>query len=134
MSAGTSIWDKLTRVVIVLFVIAILLGIGIWYLPLIRQNERMREEVLKLDDQIQKEQETHKQTTTSIDAMHNDPGTVEREAREKLGYAKPGETVVRFRSTRDEPAGQPVKPRERAAHTVMISFSLWVTCWSTLAV
>jgi cell division protein FtsB len=96
MNAGTSIWDKLTRVVIVLFVIAILLGIGIWYLPLIRQNERMRQEVLRLDEQIQKEDETRKQTSTAIDAMHNDPQTVERTAREKLGYAKPGETVVRF--------------------------------------
>jgi cell division protein FtsB len=36
----------------------------------------------------------------SIDALRNDPKAVERLAREQLGYAKPGETVVRF-----EPAG-----------------------------
>jgi cell division protein FtsB len=107
MSAGASIWDKLTRVVIALFVIAILLGIGIWYLPLIRQNERMREQVLRLDAQIQTEEETRKQTSGAIDAMRNDPQTVEREAREKLGYAKPGETVVRF----DPPVtNQPANP------------------------
>jgi cell division protein FtsB len=31
-----------------------------------------------------------------IDALGNDPKTVERLAREKLGYAKPDETVVHF--------------------------------------
>src|SRR5271155_427051 len=96
MNVDTGIWDKLTRVVIFLFVVAILLGIGIWYLPLIHQNERMREEVLRLDEQIQKEEEIRKQSSAAIDAMHNDPATVERAAREKLGYAKPGETIVRF--------------------------------------
>lgn len=96
MNVNTGIWDKLTRVVIFLFVIAILLGIGIWYLPLIHQNEQFRKEVLRLDGQIQKEEDARKQSSTAIDAMHNDPQTVERAAREKLGYAKPGETVVRF--------------------------------------
>jgi cell division protein FtsB len=34
----------------------------------------------------------------SIDAMQNDPKTVERLARERLGWAKPGEVVVRFQA------------------------------------
>jgi len=33
---------------------------------------------------------------TSVDSMRNDPKAVERLAREKLGYAKSGETVIRF--------------------------------------
>ena len=32
----------------------------------------------------------------AIDALRNDPETVERYAREKLGLARPGETVIRF--------------------------------------
>ncbi|HIE69770.1 MAG TPA: septum formation initiator family protein, partial [Planctomycetes bacterium] len=33
---------------------------------------------------------------SAIEALRNDPQTVERFAREKLGLAKPGETVIRF--------------------------------------
>jgi len=33
-----------------------------------------------------------------LDALLHDPKTVERLTREKLGYARPDETVVRFES------------------------------------
>jgi cell division protein FtsB len=96
MNVEDSIWDKLTRVVICLLLIAGLAGIGVWYLPLIRQNERMRKVVMELDGKVQKEMETQKQLSAAIDSLNNDPKAVERLAREKLGYAKPGETVIRF--------------------------------------
>jgi cell division protein FtsB len=99
MNVDLGIWSKLTRVVIFLLLLAVVLGIAIWYLPLIQQNERMRKEVLRLDTQIQKEDDTSKQLKGSIDSLHNDPKAVERLARERLGYAKPGETVVRFEGT-----------------------------------
>ncbi|MFO1512978.1 MAG: septum formation initiator family protein [Verrucomicrobiota bacterium] len=99
MTVEDSIWDKLTRVVIGLLLIAGLAGIGVWYLPLIKQNERMRRRVMELDLQVQKELETKKQLSASIEAMNNDPKAVERLAREKLGYAKPGETVIKFGET-----------------------------------
>jgi cell division protein FtsB len=66
------------------------------YLPLIQQNERMRREILRLDVQLQNEEAKSKQLKAEIDALRNDPKTVERLMREKLGYAKPDETVVRF--------------------------------------
>lgn len=96
MNVDLGIWSKLTRVVIFLLLAAGLLGVALWYFPLIKQNERMRKEVLRLDTQIQKEDEAGKQVKTSIDALRNDPKAVDRLAREKLGYAKPGETVIRF--------------------------------------
>ena len=96
MNVEDSIWDKLTRVVICLLLIAGLAGIGVWYLPLIKQNERMRKAVLELDLKVQKEMETKKQLIAAIEALNKDPKAVERLAREKLGYAKPGETVIRF--------------------------------------
>ncbi len=100
MNVDLGIWTKLRRVVICLLLAAGLLGIAFWYLPLIKQNERMRKEVLRLDAQIQKEDETAKQLKTSFDTLRNDPKAVERLAREKLRYAKPGETVIVF----EEPA------------------------------
>ena len=96
MSVDLGIWSKLTRVVVVLLCIASLAGIAIWYLPLIKHNERMRKQILQLDARIQKEDEIGKQLKTSIDALRHDPRAVDRLARERLGYAKPGETVIRF--------------------------------------
>lgn len=96
MAAEFNIWDKLTRVVIFLLFIAGLLAVGVWYLPLIRQNERMRQAILKDDERIQKEEETSRQLLNSINALRRDPKAIERLAREQLGYGKPGETVIRF--------------------------------------
>jgi len=91
-----SIWDKLTRVVIGLLLVAGLVSIGVWYLPVIRQNEQMRKRVLELDLEVQAREETRKQLSAAIEALNNDPKAVERLAREKFGYAKPGETVIKF--------------------------------------
>jgi cell division protein FtsB len=90
------IWSKLTQAVIALVVLAILILIGMTYLPLIHQNERMRREVLRLDTELQKQDAISKQLRADIDALRNDPATVTRLAREKLGYAKADETVVHF--------------------------------------
>jgi cell division protein FtsB len=96
MNVDLGIWGKLTRVVMFLLLIAGLLGVAVWYLPLIRQNERMRKRVLELDAQKQKQEEVAKQLKGSIDALRYDPKAVERLARERLGYVKPGETVIHF--------------------------------------
>jgi len=96
MNVEDSIWDKLTRVVICLLLVAGVVGLGVWYYPLIKQNERMRRHVMELELHVQKEMETKKQLSAAIEAMNNDPKAVERLAREKLGYAKPGETVIKF--------------------------------------
>ena len=96
MHVNLGIWDKLTRVVIFLLFIAGLLGVAVWYFPLIKRNERMRKEILRLDAQVQKQEELSKHLRASLEALHHDPKAVERLAREKLGYAKPGEVVIRF--------------------------------------
>jgi cell division protein FtsB len=96
MNVDVGIWGKLARVVTVLLLLAGLLGIAVWYLPLIHQNERMRKEVFRLDAQIQKEELTSRQLKASIDALKYDSNAVERVARERLGYARPGETIIHF--------------------------------------
>src|SRR5690242_10224750 len=95
MNVDLGILGKLTRVVIFLIGVAGVVGVAVWYLPLIKQNERYRQRILLLDKQIAKEEETGKQLKGSIDSMRYDK-VVERIARERLGYAKPGETVIRF--------------------------------------
>ena len=107
MNVDTGIWGKLTRAVIILSCLAVLLLVAVSYLPLIRQNQRMRQEIMRLDDELQKRTEENRQLKAAVDAL-NDPKAVERLAREKLGYAKPGETVVRFEApaTNQTPARQ----------------------------
>ena len=107
MNVNLGIWSKLTKVVVGLVVLAVLLLIGMCYLPLIHQNERMRAEKLRLEMELEKETLKSRQLQAEIEALRNDPKTVERLTREKLGYAKPDEMVVRF-----EPAVTNVPARQ----------------------
>lgn len=96
MNVDLGIWNKLTKLVVFLIVVVVVIGIVKLYQPNIQTNERFRKELDRLDAQIQKEETKEKQTRDAIDTLRTDPKAVERLAREKLGYAKPGETVVRF--------------------------------------
>ncbi len=105
MKVDLGIWGKLTQVVIGLVAVAILLLIGMTYLPLIQQNENYRREIDQLDKEIQNQAEISRELKSEIDALKNDPKTVERLAREKLRYARPDETIVHFDSPVTNPAG-----------------------------
>jgi cell division protein FtsB len=100
VNVGQSIWDKLFRAVLTLLVIAAVLAVILWYQPVIQQNQRMRQEKLALDLGIEKENETARKLDAALHAFQN-PTTIERLARERLSYAKPGEEVIHF----DPPPG-----------------------------
>lgn len=95
MNVGLSIWDRLTQIVLFLLLIAAILGVVIWYQPVVQDNERMRQKKLRLEKQIQYETQVGRRLEKSINATQ-DPRTIERLAREQLSYAKPGETVIHF--------------------------------------
>ena len=95
MKVDLGIWDKLTRLIICLLILAGLIGVGLWYLPNIQQNQAMRKRILELEAQIEQELKEERELKSSIAAFNN-PKTVERLARERLGYARPGETIFRF--------------------------------------
>lgn len=96
MNVDLSIWDKLTRVVIFLLLAAAIVVVAVWYLPLIKENERKRSEVLRLDAQIQKEEETARQLKESTRVLREDTNAIGRLVREQLILAKPDETVIYF--------------------------------------
>jgi len=96
MNVDVGIWGKLNRLVTVLLLIAVVIGVAIWYLPVIKNNEAMRKEILNLAAQVRQEEEIARRLETRIKALKNDPKALERVAREKLGYVKPGETMIRF--------------------------------------
>ena len=95
MNVNLGIWDKLTRLIVFLMLVAAILGVVLWYKPVIEENERLRQTRFELEKKIAREQETAKKLDASFRALQ-DPKTVERLARERLSYAKPGETVIRF--------------------------------------
>lgn len=96
MSINVGIWGKLTKAILFLIGLAAIIFVAIWYAPLFQQNERMRKEILRLDNELKAGEEEGRQLKAATDALRSDPKAVERLAREKLGYARPGETVVRF--------------------------------------
>jgi cell division protein FtsB len=96
MNLNPGVWEKLSRLVLVLITVACLLAIGRWYFPVIQKNERLRKRIILLNQDFKKEEELSRQLKSNIDSLQRDPDTIERMAREKLGYAKPGETVIRF--------------------------------------
>ena len=98
MKVDLGIWSRLTQAVVVLVALAVLIFICLAYQKPIEQNERMRREILRLDGELQKQETISRQLRADIDALRNDPATVTRLAREKLGYAKADETVIRFES------------------------------------
>ena len=106
MNVNLGIWSALTKVAVALVVVAVLLLIGMCYLPLIQENYRMQKENFRLEGELQKEAEISKELQSQIDALKNDPKTVERLTREKLGYARPDETVVRFEPAATNAAAQ----------------------------
>ena len=104
MNGDGGIWGLLTKGVIFLLLLAVLVAVAFWYLPLIQQNERMRKEILRLEAQIKDEEEKSRQMRAWIESLQNDPKAVERLARELVGYARSNETVIRFYSPTNRPA------------------------------
>lgn len=99
LSASYSIWDKLTRLVMGLLVVAAVLGIIVWYEPVVEENQRMREEKFGLDQKIEAETKIARALDTQLHSFQDpalERNLVERLARERLSYAKPGENVVHF--------------------------------------
>lgn len=105
MKPEAGIWNKLTRIVIFLIIIAGLIALGLWYLPLIQKNERMRREIHRLESELETEQEVSKQLQQEVDLLTKDPAALEREIRTRLMLSRPGETVIRFEAQTTNASG-----------------------------
>jgi len=94
-------WDKLSKVILLLLVVALLVFAFLHYLPLIRTNQNYRKELLASDARVAEQERLGRQLRASMESLQNNPKAIERLAREKLGWAKTNEMVIRF-----EPAGR----------------------------
>jgi cell division protein FtsB len=89
-------WDKLSKLTLFLLLVAALALVFLRYLPLIRKNQNYRKELLAFDARVAEQERLGRQLRASIDSLQNDPKAVERLAREKLGWAKTNEMIIRF--------------------------------------
>lgn len=109
MQTDSRVADFLSRLVVLMLVLAGLAGVFGWYLPLIQDNQRLRQEIAQQELRIQGLREEINALSLRLVLSQEDPETVERLARENLGYAAPGETIVRFEDRR--PGNPPVPGR-----------------------
>src|SRR6266545_5056051 len=89
-------WDKLSKVVVLLLVVALVVFAFLRYLPLIRTNQNYRKELLASDARVAEQERLGRQLRASMESLQNNPKAIERLAREKLGWAKSNEMVIRF--------------------------------------
>ncbi len=103
MKVDLGIWSRLTQAVVALVGVAVLLLIGMTYLPQIEKNEQFRRRIDRLDADLEKQRQQSKQLQAEFDALRNDPKTIERLARQTLRYARTNETVIVFEASATNP-------------------------------
>jgi cell division protein FtsB len=86
----------LNRLLVVLIVTAIFAGMTLRYLPLIRLDQTLREDLQRKEDEVRKLRAETTRLEAEIRALRSDPKTIERRLRE-LGYARTDEVVVTFK-------------------------------------
>lgn len=111
MNVDIGIWGKLNRLIGFLLFVTCISGVIVWYLPLIKSNEAMRKEILRLESEVNQEEQLARRIDNTIKSLKTDPRAVERVAREKLGYVKPGETMIRFEAPRPGDRASPETSR-----------------------
>jgi cell division protein FtsB len=88
---------KLIQRLCLIFSVMLLIGIVVrLFLPLIGHQKELRAREAELRLEIQQEAEALRMLRLKQERLQEDPRFVEKIAREKLGYAKPGETIFRF--------------------------------------
>ncbi len=95
------VWGTLRKIAITLVVGAILGGLGIWYISILKQTTRLQREIEAKQEIRKKQLEICQKYEEEIIALRTDPDTVERMVREKLGYVKPNETIYIFEPPRE---------------------------------
>ncbi len=87
--------NSVPKAAVFLIVFSIILMIGVCYFPEMKKTKGMREKIIQLDQEIQKEEAIERELRAAIEALRNDPKTVERLLREN-GFSKPNETIFKF--------------------------------------
>lgn len=92
-----NVWKFIQRLCLIA-IVGLVVGIVLrLYLPKIEEQKRLRAQTEALRQDIQREAEQLRQLKRKQEKLQEDPTFVEKIAREDLNYAKPGETIFRFK-------------------------------------
>ncbi len=98
MEVDFGIWGVVKKVAVMVFVIACLCGLALWYVPVIRQTATLQKEIEIRREALRKQEEIQQRYTEEILAMRTDPEAVERAVRQNLKLVKPNEVIYHFES------------------------------------
>ena len=90
------IYGWMNRLMLWLIGLAVAGLIVLKYVPLIQKNAQFREQVGQMDQQVRMRLQQYKANEAEIRRLQSDPRAVEREARERLGQARPDEWIITF--------------------------------------
>ena len=94
----TQMLSRLSNTAIVLGCLAFTAWAVFGYIPLIQNQTSLGKEIEKVERDILLQERENELLSLKLDAVKNDPATIERLARENLRMARPGENVIRFKS------------------------------------
>ncbi len=84
---------KLEIVIITLFVLAIISGSIIQIIPVYLQKRQAEKTIQEKQQVLEKVQDEYRSIQQQIHDLEHSPAAVERVAREKFNYCRPGETI-----------------------------------------
>jgi cell division protein FtsB len=86
----------LNRIVYLLIIIAALILLTCWFLPLVKEQQRQQRALQTLKQQVEQERAKFNKESKKLTLLQNDPAYTELLARDKLDLMKPGETIFRM--------------------------------------
>ncbi len=96
MNVDLGIWDRVSRLIVLLLVIAAGVGVIYSYVPGARDNERKRLELHQRQSDIRAELQRSNDLRGKIQAMLWDDRALERKGREVMNLARTNEVVIRL--------------------------------------
>ena len=105
MNWHTTVWPRLQSAGFLVFLSVVVLGVALLFLPLFRRSHAWRTELLRLDQEIARQEKFEKQQLAESESLKADPSYVERTARGKLNLSRPNETIFRFEPAPVPPGG-----------------------------
>jgi cell division protein DivIC len=91
-----NIWATLVHITQLLLVVAMIAAVGLWFLPVIQQSQRLQKESRDNAARIAQAMESNRRLQLEVELLKSNPLYVERLARDKLNLGKPGEVIFRF--------------------------------------
>jgi len=105
-------WSSILINIAYFLLFLVLLGVlAYYYLPLIKKSRAFQRELDAKQLALKQEEERNTQLKREIELLKKDPEYVEKVIRDKLGYAREGETIYRFESLEEQNRKQQEKKK-----------------------